>query len=792
MAFNILRAERTLSLLTSSYLANTEAVRANIGLVLDTVLSQNLFGSSSESGAPAEAVRRYDSAVHKWVVRIGSLATGKTPESRIAGILLMKHTAQQSPQIFIEHASKWVTSLLNILGKNEVVPVYSAAMETLLGFLDLVREVPALQREIANAQVPRMNQVVLALAEKYPELLEQIFDVLIYSVNWFPTLFRPSIDKSEALCLKAFSGSIARSSPAAVKQAANCFASLCQAGGKVSVEDRWFQYVQMAIGTIQSCVDHIMCVEADGKNIPGRQSFTLPAFSDDFMVSIPQAAERISSMADLLIALLGRPTNVDVSVPVDQIVAIASKLAFIPLRVANSKTDRSEFGLVPLLTPQIHRAAIRILASVAISLGDYVHPFLMSISRTVAAINSRHVASPVTQVALYSLVQLYTQRYSYGFIVCLPKEVIASVVGDINVHSRRRAVALGALPGSSSSKKRSGGGKSRASASSTAAENADGPAQTSDIQWTDVVYAALKAVQALLRHTPTALGPPIRAQIDSQILALLLLQAVNGNESPFASRQTDAAYRVCLYECLQASILSPDPWQVAILPHAVSVFTAGAADPSVAVQQICLKSLSAIEPIVHSRLPAQLRAPGTEEEADLSSEVAYAMRGGKTIDSLAVADSNSSKQSAERLSDGEDSEADAAGEAQENSAKRFKQSSAAPPAANNSSAPQSVQPTRLIEPTLKLQLQREKPKVAANKSRQTTQPAAMSAGSTSTKPTETLKPKPPSPSLLSGLRTNGAAPSAAGAAKKAQVEEAGGEDDDIPDIVMEGSDSEDE
>ncbi|KAJ1962242.1 hypothetical protein GGI12_002761 [Dipsacomyces acuminosporus] len=791
MATSILRAERTLSLLTSSYLANAEAVKANIGLVIDTVLSQNLFEfSGAATVAPAEVMKRYDSATHKWVVRIGSLVAGKTPESRIAGVLLMKHTAQQSPQIFIDNAPKWITSLLNILGKAEMTPVHSAAIETLLGFLDIVREIPVLQREIANTQVPRVNLTVLALAEKNPELLEQALNVLTYSASWFPTLFRPSIDKTEALCLRVLDGCVARSSPAVVKQAANCLASLCQAGGKVAVEDRWFQYVQMTIGTIESCIDHIMCIGADAINNSDRQTFALQAFSDNFMISIPKAVERTASMADMLIALLGRPTNVDVSVPVDAIAAIASKLAFIPLRVASSKTDRAEFGLIPLLAPQIYRAAIRILASLAISLGSYMHPFLSSVARTIAVMNSKHVASPTTRVALHSLIQLYIQKYSYGFVVCLSTELIGSVVADTSVQNRKAAAAAGPLPSAASSKKRGGSGKAR-DLTGAATDASEDSAKPSDILWNDVVYAALKTVLALLKHTPTALSPSLRTRLDSQILTLLLLHSVNGSGMPFASRRGDAAYRVVLFECLQASILSPDPWQAAILPHAASVFTAGAADPSPTVQRICLDSLSIIEPIIHSRLPAQLRAPETEEQADLSNEAVHRIHSTKRVGSLTAAN--------EIESDADDSD-----NAEESIAKRFKQNGSVETAPETAPETPALPTWQADSASAKIDTHElkdnQQPKLKPSRvfaetsvpATANTRAAPPSDQAIKHKDSATTKPKTAPSFLSSGPRTNASSLSAALSESKEQADAETSDNDDIPDIIMDGSDSEDE
>ncbi|KAJ2644012.1 hypothetical protein GGF44_000873 [Coemansia sp. RSA 1694] len=780
MESNVVRAERTLSLLTNTYLASTDSVKANVVLVVDTVLSQNLFGYIGVAGTTAETAKRYESAVHKWIARIGSLLVGKSSESRMAGILLVKHTTLQSPPIFVENASKWTTSLLNMLGKADVAAVHVATLQLLLVFMDIVREVPELYREIASAQVPRMNQAVLALGDKSSELVDSALELLMYSASWFPTLFRPSIDKTETLCLRLLNGSMARASGAKCKGAANCLASLPLVGGKVTVEERWFQYVQQTVGTIEACIDHVMCAETTAANAEARQAMPgMPAFADDFIVSIPQAVDRITSMTELLVALLARPVAADVPIPVDGLVGVASKLALVPVRVANSKSSRAEFGLVPLLAPQLQRAAIRIMAVLAIALGDHMQPFLSAVARAMTAVNARHLVSATTLVALYSLMQLYVERYGYGFVICLPKELIASAISDLNVQSKRQtsATAGSALSASVSSKKR--GGRSRA----TEVADSEGASNMLQIQYTDVVYSALNTVQALLKHTPTVLSSSLRAQIDGQVLTLLMLDMVGGLSSPVVSRSSDARYKVALCQCLEASILSPDPWQKAIVPHAVSIFTAGLENPSVAVRNACSEALLAIEPIIHARLPAQLRAPDTEKDFELEYVVPKAILGSQAslasgLDGSAFVESEQPTRSAsDELHEQEVEEEEREVEA---NTKRFKNFSVQP-----------VSTRSMSKEALSLQQASgagagaELGKPATSFLPASIAPASSSSASTPSETSIFASSKPAASAAQASIK-----PSAATKQQESCDEQ--DDDDDIPDIVMEGSDSEDE
>ncbi|KAJ2781386.1 hypothetical protein H4R18_002916 [Coemansia javaensis] len=632
MEASVVQAERVLSLLTGTYLAEAERVKANIAAVLDAVLSQRLFAHVGADGVSAGAARRYRTAVDKWLARIKSLAAGATPDSRMAGVLLIKHTALQSPPLFAERAAEWTRILLGVLAKADAAPLLEAVLQTLLAFIDAVRDVPALHQEIATGQIPRMNQAVLAAADKNPDLATGALELLAHSAVWFPTLFRPSIDRAEALCLRLLDGPAARTSPAACRMAARCLAALCLAGGRVSPEDRWFQAAQQAVGTIKQCVDHIMCTETAGD--AAAQHFALSALADDVAVSIPQAADRISAMSEVVVELLTQPTGVAVPVPAGSIVGAASALAMVPVRVASSGSGRMEFALASMVAPQIQRAAIRIVAALVLSVGPHMQPFLSGAARTATAIGAHQMSSPATRVALLALIQLCIEQYGFGFAVHLPEDLVVLAVDSICV---LREAPTGSVPGTgaaeapSQPKKRGGGG------GRPRAAGAEEPAGASYIHWNDVVHAGLRTVLALLRHTPTVLTSALRIKIDSTVLALLMLGATGGIKTQFAARQSDAPLRELLYRCLEASILSPDPWQKAIVPHAVAAFHAGLDDPSAAVRVACQCALAALDPIVHARLPAQLREPDTEENIEAENLVPQMLRAGGSTVSISAA-----------------------------------------------------------------------------------------------------------------------------------------------------------
>ncbi|KAJ2655926.1 hypothetical protein IWW48_005286 [Coemansia sp. RSA 1200] len=650
MDSRVLCAERTLSLLTNTYLANAEAVKANISTVIETVLSQRLFSYIGALGVNAETARRYDLALQKWIARVNSLAAGKTPDMRVAGAILMKQTALQSPAILTDNIAKWTTAVVGMLSKSDMASVTEAALQTALVFMDVVREVPILHREIANPQVPRINQAVLALAEQSSESTEGALETLMYSACWFPTLFRPLAAKTEALCLRILGDPTAKIKTAACRRVAQCMATLCAVGGKAEVEDKWFQTVNLTLGTIQHCIDHILCVEDSARETSSVQAFNLPVLDSNFIIGMPQAADRISRMTSLLVALFTRPLDADVPIPADNVVRVVSKLVLAPMLVETSKTPRAEHGVVPMLAPQLHREAIRMLAMLVFALESGMYPFLAYVARTVGTISTASIASPTTTVALYSLIRLYVERYGYGFVVCLPREILSTIIGDTQAQMTRKATVNleSAASGLTTSKKR-GSAKLQKQGVVQIADDQSSRGRM-QIQYTDVVYAALNAVQALLEHTPTVIDTEMRTQLDSRILELLMLEMVGGSvDTPRASRQLDAPYRALLCRCLQVSVLSPDPWRKAIVPHALAVFTAGLEDRSAEVRAICGDALMAIEPIIHSRLPAQLRGPDTDAGVEAKAQVPRNIFGADSGLSAALADAHLNSPLTERM-----------------------------------------------------------------------------------------------------------------------------------------------
>ncbi|KAJ2556344.1 hypothetical protein EV175_002077 [Coemansia sp. RSA 1933] len=797
MDARVICAERTLSLLTSTYLANAESVKAYVGTVVDTVLSQNLFEYVGAQGVRTETAKRYDMAVQKWIARVNSLAAGKTPDMRVAGVILMKQTALQGPSILIDNIAKWTATVVGLLSKSDMATVTTAALQTVMVFMDVVREMPIMRREIASSQVPRINQAVLTLAETNPDLAQSAIETLMYSAYWFPTLIRPFSTKTEALCLQILGDHSAKVGTETYKRAAECVAALCTVGGKVAVEDRWFQIVQITLGTIQHCIEHILCVDSLAREAtPVQEGFDLPEINGNFIVGMPQAAGRISRMTDLLIALLTRPVDADVPIPADGVVRVASKLALVPMLAKNSKTPRAEHDVVPILAPQLHREAIRMMAALVLALGSNMQPFLGHVARTIGTISTASVASPATTVALYSLVRLCVERFGYGFTVCLPRDVLSSIIGDTHAQSPSAVrIATDATAGLSTPKKR-GSGRSQKRGVQLADEQLS--RGHLHVQYTDVVRSALGATLAVLDHTPTVLGTELRTQLDSRVLTLLLLEIVGGTDQPHASRQSDAPFRALLCRCLRASVLSPDPWQKAIVPHALAVFTAGLEDSSREVRAVCADALSAVEPIVHARLPAQLRAPDTDENMKAESHVPGLVFGAEAGLSAALADTHLNNPLSARgcieVPVSEQDKLDAAGGAN----KRHKHSIYATAASAMDADEPVDQETRPVKDDKGVHSNNQHPPSAETVVKSSTIDTTTTGQPISNRPsamTAAFIEKDSSPIVqISSAAADTS--SSAGAKRSILVndnsEDKDDEDDDIPDIVMEGSDSGDE
>ncbi|KAJ1677517.1 hypothetical protein EV182_006002, partial [Spiromyces aspiralis] len=154
----ILRSEKLLTLLLSTYLARDEQAHLGLPVVAGSIMANKLLSLERSPEESEPLFKKYEAAVHKWVSRVNSLVVSKVQTARMVGISLIKQTAEQSWHLLLVNGTKWCQHLVNILNKNEPARTHRLALATLMSILGRVADSAELQREIALTVVPKFNQ----------------------------------------------------------------------------------------------------------------------------------------------------------------------------------------------------------------------------------------------------------------------------------------------------------------------------------------------------------------------------------------------------------------------------------------------------------------------------------------------------------------------------------------------------------------------------------------------------------------------------------------------------------
>jgi hypothetical protein len=134
-------------------------------------------------------------------------------------------------------------------------------------------------------------------------------------------------------------------------------------------------------------------------------------------------------------------------------------------------------------------------------------------------------------------------------------------------------------------------------------------------------------LQALLMTYGSSLSAEQRSTIDSLIITRIMNDSYQLKASSNDERVTEK-----LYECLLASVMKPIETQASSLPHALRIFSSGANSQSHRLRVICIQALSVCELVMHSRLPP---IPRTESKA---AAVVYIPGLGNLVDPKTLVD----------------------------------------------------------------------------------------------------------------------------------------------------------
>ncbi|KAF9179183.1 Proline-, glutamic acid- and leucine-rich protein 1 [Haplosporangium sp. Z 767] len=630
-----------LDTLINRYL-KAEIVKDYVPFVLESITHHNLLHNRYDQ--PAAGGQQ--STQHRiWVTRLRALLESTESGQRWAGACYVRITAQQSVSMFSDHVRTWVTLLVGLLSKETHTATLDTIIETLSELFAKMAKRPDLKSDVTS-KLPEFHNHLLDKHRSKKDLLPTIFKALTQSVTLFPTTFRVAVDRTEALCVAYMDGRFDLD-PGLVHAAATCFAALHCAGGKnpnhpterITPSEQWRGNVQEIIKAMHRCLNILFSTvdedKADQNEMAGRNKYliNMPEPSADAIQRYPQLFGRFSSLSKALIACLICPTKESVHLPLNNLVALLTRIFNVNAKTPMSDArgiDQQEYFILISGIASVHLSANEILKTLLATAQDHLVRHMAHLaSIVIKSVRHSFGTSSSLRSSTYSVVDACIQAFGIPFVNMVQVPLMAALLDDLRMPSARVVNPLemgapgGANPNSrannhtNTTKHKGGAGKNRRGNNNQVALSSLNPLE--EIVSAQVFTAALSILSLVLTTSGPNLPPHARAAADTLIVTHILncqhhVNPIEQSETPFYS----APVRAQLYKTLVASISSPGETQSSLVPLSVGIFKAGLSDTEQFVRDNCTMALTICDLVMHSRLPPMQRARTVVSQSDLA------------------------------------------------------------------------------------------------------------------------------------------------------------------------------
>ncbi|KAG0291471.1 Proline-, glutamic acid- and leucine-rich protein 1 [Linnemannia gamsii] len=614
------------------YLKDDLAVRDYVPFVLETITHHRLLHDRNDH---PDTTGQQSTQHRIWTQRIRALLESQQPGARFAGVCFVRITAQQSGSMFTDHARTWVTLLVGMLSKHESTANLEAIINTLSELFAKTAKRPDLKSDVTSKYLPDFHSHILNHKDK-KDLLPTIYKALTQSVTLFPTTFRLAVDRTEALCVAYMDGRFDME-PEVIKAAATCFAALHAAGGKnpnhpterITPSEQWRSNVQEVIKAMHRCLNELLATvdedKADQTEMVGRNKYLtgMPAPAKDAVERYPQLFARFASLSKVLIACLTCSTKEAVHVPLNNLVALLTRVyntnAKTPMSDARG-IDQQEYFILIAGISSVHLAANEVMKTLLATAQDHLVRHMSHLA-SIAIKSIRHSSgsSSILRSSTYSVIESFIQAFGIPFVNMVQVPLMNALLEDLRMPSARVVNPLeigagGSNPNSrannhtNTTKHKGGAGKNRRGGNTNYA-NLSALNPLEEIVSAQVFTAALEILSLVLTTSGPNLSPHARAAADTLVVTHLLnsqhhVNPIEQSETPFYTTMV----RAQLYKALTASVSSPGETQSSLVPLSVGIFKAGLSDPEKFVRDHCMTALTICDLVMHSRLPPMQRA----------------------------------------------------------------------------------------------------------------------------------------------------------------------------------------
>ncbi|KAI9288705.1 rRNA processing/ribosome biogenesis-domain-containing protein [Umbelopsis sp. AD052] len=592
-------------------LADENHIESNLPFVLESI-SNNRYLDDESSDL---------SKFHKWITRLNSLLHSKNSTARWASISLIKATCEQSSKLYHANVASWVLNILNILTRPEPTSVHDMAIKTLTLLFAKTADKPEVQREVTSPNLPKFNHTLLNLSGNR-DLLPAIFDAFMSGFTHFPTTSRPAADNCRKLCLSLLDGS-SDNRFELTEKAASCLSTIFLTATVANRGEMWRNTAMRLLGTANRSLDRLFDTIDEESNVSDRlPAYDFPPVMSEYQDAFIILFNRVSAINEALVKTLTTSTNATVSVPVAQIVDYLCRI----YNVNNGSLmrdfkDNGEYNCLMAGTHKLLLSANRVFATLIHCCGTSLLRYLRLFSSLLLQLLSQNKHKRVLKASLYEVLTLCLQKFGVGFGEMICKPLLGILFEDLRLPKKRITPVAKPAAEHTSAK---GSGKKRKRDLTNSDEIAFGTVEDSPLS---LLFSGLEVLQALLITYGSSLSAEQRSTIDSLIITRIMNDSYQLKASSNDERVTEK-----LYECLLASVMKPIETQASTLPHALRIFSAGANSQSHRLRVICIQALSVCELVMHSRLPP---IPRTESKA---AAVVYIPGLGNLVDPKSLQD----------------------------------------------------------------------------------------------------------------------------------------------------------
>lgn len=364
-------------------------------------LLRNLFSCGDLLSADHGNVKAADASeslvlVHKFKIQITTLLTGKESGGRFAAVLLIKAVVELGGWEILKGAEPWVRGLLQVL-KSDAPVVKSLCILTLASIYTMTRQYQTLVREITTPTLPTFVTSCLNLLSKstpsptkdlsgQESMVESVFEAFAILLPRHPTIFRPFTSQIQHATRLYVAPTMSGGCfvPQSLRESARrVTVTIHQTAPKNASADEWAKALRLHIRATHVTADQVFrAVVEDWESVSGYVGGSVDSnaavqggskSAEDFpeWSGIHDGVERLIGMLALLGQYLKSPTAAAVSIPVDALKDVLSRMLSLtkPTRAGsgrlNPAIDRDEREGLWAGLPRIHVASMQLLMSVA-------------------------------------------------------------------------------------------------------------------------------------------------------------------------------------------------------------------------------------------------------------------------------------------------------------------------------------------------------------------------------------------------------------------------------------------